>query len=219
MGKYHSYAKRINTLVKERFTAYEKARDEYEDARKDRYTNSKPISEFADPEIRIARNEAENRYIQAEANLKKVTDALQDTLSDVEGIKAELIADVSEEWKVNPDDLDRNTVDLLQSGICSPQEIADLFDRATNPTTKRYIGQFASEEIKRLPTSWDKAKALQATTLLNNVAHQGSLYRDVSHAEPVMRINAVADVLRRCVRTPSMMHEWDNLTSENLSAL
>ena len=216
MGKYRNYAERLNTLAKTRYADYKAAVDKFEKAEKEFLTMP---SAWSTADAKKKKYQAEADYKTARDELQGAKNVWQKTMDEVIDIRNELFGVVSEEWSMNPDDLDRNTVDLLQAGICSPTEIADLFEKAKTPTTKRYVAKFAGEEIKRLPTSMEKTAAMRAETLLRNVEHKGSLYKDANNAEPIMRFDAAAEVLRRGIRTSALMEKWDELTAEVLSEM
>lgn len=214
--RYTKYAERINTLAKQRYADYKKAVDAFEEAEK-KYRFAP--SGWATADYQKKKIQAEADYRIAKQELQEARNIYQKTMDEVVAIRNELFAEVSEDWSMKPNDLDRNTVDLLQSGICTPEEIADLFNKAETITTKRYVAKFASEEVKRLPMSMERTKAIKAQTLLNHVAHTGQLYKDVNNAEPIMRFDAVSEVLRRGIRNPKLMENWDAYTEENLAEM
>lgn len=213
---YTSYAERINTLAKERYADYKKAVEAFEEAEKNYrgFPSGWTTADYQKKKI-----QAEADYKIAKQELQEAREIYQKTMDEVVEIRNELFTEVSEEWSMKPNDLDRNTVDLLQSGICTPEEIADLFNKAETVTTKRYVAKFASEEVNRLPMSMEQSKAVRAQTLLNHVARAGRLYKDVNNAEPLMRFDAVAEVLRRGIKNPKLMEKWDALTAENLAEM
>lgn len=216
MGKYKSYAQKLDSLARNRFEEYKTAKENFDKAEKE--WKNLPSS-WNTAESRNKKIAAESNYKIAQGYLRDARENLQKTMDEVTPIRNELIAEVSREWAMNPDDLDRNTVDLLNSGICSPNEIADLFERAESPTTKRFVAKFARDEVARLPKSMERSKALEAETLLRSVAHKGDLFKDVNNADPVMRFDASVEVLRRSIRTPSLMNKWDEFTGELLSEM
>lgn len=214
--RYTKYAERINTLAKQRYADYKKAVDAFEEAEK-KYRFAPSGWATADYQRKKIQTEAD--YKIAKAELQEAKNVYLKTMDEVVAIRNELFAEVSEDWSMKPNDLDRNTVDLLQSGICTPEEIADLFNKAETVTTKRYVAKFASEEVNRLPKSMEQSKAIKAQKLLNHVAHSGQLYKDVNNSEPMMRFDAVSEVLRRGIKNPKLMEKWDALTEENLAEM
>lgn len=216
MGKYQSYAQKLDALARNRFAEYKTAKENFEKAEK--ALKNLPSS-WNTAESRNKKIAAESDYKIAKGYLHDARENLQKTMDEVIPIRNELFAEVAEEWLMKPEDLDRNTVDLLNAGICSPTDIANLFNKATTATTKRFIAKFASEEVKRLPESMERTAALAAEKLLRNIAHQGDLYKDPNNADPVMRFDAATDVLRRSVKTTSLMDKWDEFTGEILSGM
>ena len=214
--RYTQYAERINALAKQRYADYKKAVEAFEEAEKNYHGIP---SGWATGDYQRKKIQAEADYKISKAELQEARNIYHKTMDEVVAIRNELFAEVSEDWSMKPNDLDRNTVDLLQSGICTPEEIADIFNKAETVTTKRYVAKFASEEVKRLPKSMEQTKAIKAQTLLNNVAHSGQLYKDVNNSEPLMRFDAVSDVLRRGIRNPKLMEKWDELTEANLAEM
>lgn len=219
MGKYSEYAQRLDALARQRFADYEKAADTFKKAEKEKYETPMKTGWGVTPEYQMKAKKAEVNYLYAEKDYKKAKEIYLDTLKEAQNIRAELLEEVSKDYFVNPEDLDRNVVDLLQSGICSAEEIAGLFDKADNGTTKRYIAKFASEEVKRIDPKMEKSKSLRVQTILNNVAYAGRGYTNPANSEPMQRFDAANEVLTRCINNPAMHKYWGELTAETLSEL
>lgn len=219
MGKYNSYARRLDALARQRFSDYEKAKDDYEKAKKERAADPyKDGGWGVTPEMQLKAKKAEVRYLEAEANFKEAERTYKGTLEEVKAIREELLEEVSGAVTVNPDDLDRNVVDLLKSGICSAEEVAELYGKAENATTKRYIAKFAAEEVDRNNKSnMDTNKRRNANEVLNNVVAAGKEYTDPASSETIKLFDAVSGVLTRCINNPSMVRSWGELTEDALA--
>lgn len=216
MSKYNRYARRLDALARQRFSDYEKAVEAYEKAKKERA--AKPYINGGwgvTPEMQLEAKKAEVKYLEAEKNYKEAEKAYKNTLAEVQDIRAELLDEVTAAVSVNPEDLDRNTVDLLKSGICSAAEVAELYDKAATATTKRYIAKYAAEEVERNNNSnMDITKRRNANEILNNVVAAGHQYTNPATSETMKTFDSVVGVLTRCINNPSMIGAWASLTAD-----
>ena len=106
-----------------------------------------------------------------------------------------------------PDQLDANAMELIRSGILKPNELsAMLQDFKDNPTMARMIGAHARKRAEEADAAHDNNARANYLVIANDVAaNDGSEY--------VAAFDYIADVFRRCVRTPDLAKEWDNLTA------
>ena len=214
MGNYRKYGMKLDTLARRRFADYEKASDELKRAEQAKRNHPMPASKFASPEYFIQAKEAEVAYEIADMNFKKAKDALQDTMREAQAIRAEMLEEVKRDLSAKPDDLDRNVVDLINSGICSPTELTDLYGNA-NITTRRYIAKHAKDLIDTDPKI-DGSRRQQLSILVANSRQ----YTNPESYVPMQNFDTVINgVLSRCVRNPSMISKWGELTEGVLSEL
>ena len=214
MGKYHEYAKRLDTLARESFAAYEKAVDELKKAERAKKEHPMPKSSRAPKEYWLDAKEAEVDYERALDNYHKAQRAYQNTLNESQVIRTELLEAVAADMAVNPEDLDRNVVDLLNSGICSASEVADLYEKAENATTKRFIAKHAKDLV-----SDDPKMDTRYRQILNYVIADGRGLTAPEHSQTMLMFDSVNDVLRRCVKNPAMICHWGEYAETILSEL
>ena len=214
MGKYHEYAKRLDTLARESFAAYEKASDELKKAEQAKRDHPMPKSNFAPKELWLDAKEAEVDYERALDDYHKAQRAYQNTLKESQVIRTELLEAVTADMAVKPEDLDRNVVDLLNSGICSASEIADLYGKAENATTKRFIAKHAKDLVAD-----DPKMDVRHRQTLNSVIADSRGLTIPEHSQTMLMFDAVNDVLRRCVNNPTMISHWGEYADQILSDL
>lgn len=221
MGRYSQYAKRIDALARERFSEYEKATAAFDKAKKDRA--AKPYLNGGwgvTPEMQLEAKKAEVKYLEAEAALKEAELLFKNTIQEANEIRAELLEEVTKAVSINPDDLDRSVVDLLKAGICSAEEVRDLYNKAENTTTKRFIAKYAAEAVERNNSSnMDANKRRSVNEILNNVAAEGKSCSDPEKTATMQTFDSVNGVLTRCINNPSMSTHWGELTEVALSEL
>lgn len=227
MGKYRSYAQRIDTLVRQRFLEYEKATEAYEKARKAKTETPMRTGWGVTPEYQIKAQKAEINFKEAEIEYKKAKEVYQNTLQEVKEIRDELYEEVSRNASVRPEDLDRNVVELLQSGICSDSELVGLYEKAGNATTKRYIAKFANDEYQKLADmktandqSPEGAKNRERREKLLSIVENSREYLDPERSEAVQIVDHITNqVLKRTINNPAMIRNWGELTEEALAEL
>lgn len=78
----------------------------------------------------------------------------------VNALREQFAAFLDDHYAASPDKLDNATMQLLNSGICTPSELSRLIDRhKDNPTMLRIVGNFARnmrEDKKQTPTYNDR---------------------------------------------------------------
>lgn len=226
MGRYKSYADRVDTLVRKRFSDYEKALDKYEKAKKARAETPMREGWGVTAEYQLKAKKAEVKYLEAEKDFKEAKAIYQNTLNEVKGIRAELLEAVTRRASADPNDLDRNVVDLLKSGICSAEEIERLFDNAGNATTKRYIAKFADDEYQKIMDSGkmserspEGARERERSTRLLRVVQSGKEYTNPEKSEALQIFDHVSEVVSRTINNPAMIRSWGELTEDILSEM
>lgn len=221
MGKYRSYAQKLDTLVRERFSDYEKAAAAYEEARKAKFATPMKTGWGVTPEYQLKAKKAEINFMEAEAEYKKAKEVYGDTLKEAEAIRAELLEEMSTDGAVNPANLDRNVVDILNAGICSDDEIIEMYN-AANVTTKRLIAKHADDRIKMLMSednggeSPELFKNRNARQKLQMVTEDSKRFLDPERSDTIQYFDTAMGALKRTLDNPAMIPFWGQLTESVL---
>jgi len=212
MSKYRIYAKQMDDLARNRFADFEMEKAKFERAKRD--LENCPIRLRVDPirdgDYVLKRKKLEVAVGEAERKFREAEEAFKGTLTEVKQIRSELYQKLKEDLAVDPEDLDKNTVDLLRSGICSAAEVSKLFEDAETITTKRYVASFAKSQVTERTDPQDRE-------ILNNVANAGERLSNPDFTDTMQRFDEISDVLIRCIRNPNMLGHWATLT-ENIIA-
>lgn len=125
--------------------------------------------------------------------------ALHDLRGEFEGA-------IAAAFVVNPADVDQNVVTLLNSGICASADFERMLkDTADNTTMQRLI----LSHIEKTATSPDVDPAERRA--LNVLLHDGQGSMGGAMLE---NFDALGGVFHRCLRNPSMIPRWDDLTAD-----
>ena len=214
MGKYHTYAERLDTLAKQRFADYQKAEAELKRAKEEKRLHPMPTSSLAAPEYFVEAREAEISLKKAEVNFTKAKNDYQNTVKEAKAIRDEMLKEVTRDLAVKPEDLDSNTVELLRSGICSPSELVDIYNKAENVTTRRYIAKHVKELIADNPKM-----DTQNRQMLSGIVSINTQIMNPENYAPMKMFDSVNGVLTRCINNPSLIHRWEALTENTLSEM
>ena len=220
MGKYYRYAKEIDELAREKFAEYEKAKDAYD--RAERLKKARPVgATYSTDKERLEALNRDVAFKNAEAELKRVQDEMQNLPKEAKGIRDALIKAIKADTAPKPNDLNKEVVDLLASGICEPDEIVGLYNNATNVTTKRYIAGYAQKEADRLmnDTIMPEAKKNSWRSTLMSVATEGGSLNDAEHHPAVQYFDVASECLKRSANNPAMIPLWGELTSKSLAEM
>lgn len=214
MSKYKAYGTMLDDLARKRISDYEKAKQQYEKAKRD--LESIPvkfrIDAIRDAEYSINRKEKELALIKAEKNFEEAQKVYKGTLSEAEELRTALYNEIQEDLAVNPEDLDKNTVDLLVSGVCTAQEVADLYKKAKSVTTKRYVAKYAHDKVNDNPN-------IDGASILHEVVFSGRALKNPDNSEAIQKFDSVLGVLKRCVNNPGMVGYWGQLTEGTISEM
>ena len=214
------YGDKIDTLARQRFSEFEKVKDEYEKAKKAHSDNPVKTGWGVTPEylrkaqrLQLDYEEAQEKWIEAQKTFRGLS-------KELSGIRNELVEDIRRKNAINPSDLDRNVVDVLTAGMCSPEEIRDLYDKTENATTRRYIANYAKSEVERINASnLDAHEKRRRGEVLNNLTAEGASLTDPEKDASVRIFDSVADVANRCINNPAMISRWGDLVSDALSEI
>lgn len=213
------YAEKINNLAKQNIANYLKAVSAFEEAEKAR--KATPIRHgFVEEDYQIKALKADLAYKEAESNLKQAKESFRNSITEFDSIRSEILADLRDTRMADPTKLDSATVALLQSGICTPDEILSLYRKAPNLTTRRFIGKYAgtmAEAIVNDPlSSPDQHSSVDRLMAISYEAEQAT---DIDQCPESMALSLIRDVLVRIADNPLMADYWDSLTENALNIL
>ena len=149
MSEFNDYAVRMNDIAKAAFAEYSKAADRFETAERELHSTPAPGGALADPQSYEKHARAQADYYKAEQGLKDAREKLiEDYPKEIKSLRSELEEALTSAFRVDPAKIDNATMELLKSGICTPDEYAFLFKKATdanNVTMARLIGKYAAD--------------------------------------------------------------------------
>ena len=118
-------------------------------------------------EYQIAEDEARRGYLEMIENHNKKTAELRKVFNEF----------LDDHYSASPDKLDAATMQLLNSGICTPAELARLVDRHQgNPTMLRIVGEYARNlrDNNRISMSMETKSICSAVVNAGYTAKDGS---------------------------------------------
>ena len=202
MSKFNSYARELDSLVKQLRDEYTKRLEAYDAARK-------PVNPCSDPEqekIQSLRREAALR--EAKANYDAFCKAYPGELSaKAKEIRSRLVKDVSAAYMAIPDDVDDKLLALLNSDIISVAECKALYQKykdAQNWTACRLLCDYAKKK-------WFNCDDYEK----RRVADQIMLDAQVDTPESiVIAFDELNDVANRCANNSGMFEHWESITQQ-----
>lgn len=217
MSKYQKYGKQLDVLARNSFAEYEKAKGRLNKAKKD--LDDCPVKLRIDPihdgDYLLKRKKREVAFAEAERDFREAEMVYKDTIIKAKTIRSELYQELKRDIMVTPEDLDRSVVDVLVSGICTPQEVAHLFDKAKNVTTRRYIAKYAGEQSEKLTDRQDAPER----EILMRVVDNGRKLGEPDYTDAMQRFDAMSDILKRCVNNPGLIGYWGQFTEAIISEM
>lgn len=208
MGKFNSYAVKVNDIAVNAFKEYKDAEAAYNKAREQVRAYPQRVGMVsADYAAKAARADAD--LIEARERYNKAQNMLQDRKNDIKALRQQLANELSVHYSADPTKLDGNTIELLKSGMLNPNEYLNLLNKAraeNNHTMERLVAKYAGE-------------AAEAETAKNGSSQVADKYRAVSYmvnqnygADELATFDVMAEAYRRTADNPSMIDAWDDLT-------
>lgn len=166
MGKYSSFAQRLDTAYKDALDQFTKAwkklmdaQEQFDEAQKWHFGETQAERDLNTAKARIALAEAKQTFestgpsIWANFNQQRAQ------------IRKELEEAVRADGTANPDAVDNNALELLKSGIMTADEYAAFAEKYdSNPTMLRFVAKYAREAADAMKDD-PKARAI-----MNSVA-------------------------------------------------
>ena len=168
MGKFRSYADRVNKIATEAFAAYQAAEAELSraESKAREYPQRTGGSVTPDYLARSARAQAD--LLAAREAVHTAQMRLNSCSAEFSPIRRELAAALQAEYCARPDEVDTATVELLKTGILGASEYETLYSKATNTTMQRlirhYAGQAAESAAAKYGDSDQRARDLRAVS-------------------------------------------------------
>ena len=217
MSNYNKYAQKFNEIAKAAFAEAQKADDALtaaEDAKR-QYPQRTGYGITPDYNVKAAKAQAE--YLEAEQQKRAVRDKMgYDYRNQVLKLREELQREIEADYRVKPEQIDTNALELLKSGIMSADEYAAMLQNAAannNYTMARLVGKYAddaaAEVAKRYGVSDQKAKELRYVAIQAKQSH-GDKWIDA--------FDYMLDVYDRATKNPYMRGQWDELCAATVDA-
>lgn len=206
MSKFNHYAKEAEEAVKQAVAQYHIAKSDSATAKKamdEVPMHANPHDPIYQAKAILAKDEWERKHAHFNAIQIRLVDEIK---SRMNAIRRDLEADLEESFAASPDHVDASALELLKSGILTPDEYVHMIDEAAakeNFTMTRLIGKYASD-------------ALEAEVEKNGNSHKASRLRFAiarsreSGADGYLdAFDTIAYAARRCIENPGMQAYWD----------
>ena len=209
MSKYQKYGKRLDEIAREKFSAYEKAREQYQKA-KAKFESRGVIHSRSTTEERLKHERIELEYREARENMNKAEREFRQIPSEIAELRKALCYEIKTDNRANPEDLNQNVVTLLTTGVCKPDELIDLYELA-NITTKRYISNYAGSILPKDPTALGGMDP-EDRAILTRIYQSGRALTNPEESPSVQNFDVMCEALNRTVNNPAMIGYWGELT-------
>ena len=194
------------------------ARAKMEKAEQDTRDSSKD-NRLAEAQYLVAKGEFQMAENEARRGYHDMIDSYD---KQVKELRTQFAAHLDEHYAANPDRLDANTMQLLESGICTPVELARLVDRHQgNPTMLRIVGEYARKLREDNRRNMSEANRV----ICSSVANAGYSAKDGSRELAIFdsAVSAAAYGLGKdyihATRMHSHMDGWFDDFKQNLNNL
>lgn len=212
MSKYSKYGKELDELMRQRFSDFEKAEEAYKKAKKAHEEHPVRTGWGVTHDDHIKAMKYQVAFEEAKKTYDEALKVFREISSEARAIRSALYDDLQKDFAVNPEDLERNVVDILASGVCTTKEVKDLFDNAGNATTKRYIAQYAKKaDVSKMSP--------EEASVYRNITHEGQLLHDPDSHDAMKKFDVALDVVDRCTKNTALIGYWGQLTEAPLSEM
>ena len=161
---------------------------------------------------------AQARLEVARADLREAQDAarieygkmMNDYNARVKELRGQFADHLNKHYAASPDKLDTATMQLLGSGICSPDELFSLVERHKNcPTMVRIIGSYADKMIQnRGNMQPGEVNTLQAVRNYAAVAKSGDREMEIFDTAVSTAVYGLGKDYNHATRMDSRVREW-----------
>ena len=212
-----SNPKTASDFLRELQTIYTETRSQYATLNENVVKAEKQL-ERAQEKARGGDNIAQARLEVARADLREAQDAfrieygkmMNDYNARVKELRGQFADHLNKHYAASPDKLDANTMALLNSGICSPDELVSLVERhKDSPTMVRIIGSYADKMIEnRRNMEPGKINALQTVRNYAAVAKNGNREMEIFDTAVSTAAYGLGKDYDRATRMDSHVDGW-----------
>lgn len=159
---FHSFMEALQNIYKSEIANYNAAKKAYEIAKAEYEATT---DDYNAPEhIKlIARGDFERAKMTLEEAKKNIRGSYDEKVNALRNQMAEFAANV---YRADPSKVDHNTLQLLNAGIMSPDEVEHLADNyRDNPTMLRLIGKYAADRFASTLNDRDRTTAVKWASL------------------------------------------------------
>lgn len=212
MGKFRSYADRVNEIAQTAFAAYQAAEAEQKRAEAEVKEYPQRSSGNVTPEYVARSARAQADLLEAREKLHTAQLNMNAGVGDIAGIRRELAAALQGEFCADPSEVDSATLELLKTGILDANEYETLYSKATTTTMQRliahYAGLAAEDAAKRYGERDRRAMELRAV----------STHSSDGASDKLNQFDVLAYAFQRTANNPSMIDYWGELTADVIEA-
>ena len=229
MSKFNEYAQRLNQAVLDYRTEYFGAEERVKAAdqayREFKENSFVPGVNFSESVTKRAKREATENLLKAEldeakSDFKRTRQNGWNVLNQCAKIRGELATALTENYYADPSQLDNNVLRLIDSGICTAQDLKKLADDASasgNHTMLRLIGEKAKEVLGENQRRYGVSHPDHM--VLTNIIDGASKADGRNYLEQFDALSSIAtyacgnpELLRE--GNPAMLTQWESLTEE-----
>ena len=212
MSKYNRHARELDRIAKDIFKKYREAEGQLRTAQIGADEANKHATESAENAARAAIKKAV--LIEATENLRIAKSDFERGRKEIKAIRAQLAAEISEDYAAKPEQINIATIELRKSGVLSSGEYRRIFDAARadgNHTMARIIAKFAATEaekaVKKNGELDEEASGFRQIVFDGNHENGG---------EYLEAFDSLVNVYNRAENNAAMIDYWDSLTSETI---
>lgn len=209
MSKYNRHARELDRIAKDIFKRYREAEGQLRTAQIGADEANKHATENAENAARAAIKKAV--LIEATENLRIAKSDFERGRKEIKAIRAQLAAEISEDYAAKPEQIDLATIELMKAGVMGSSEYRRIFDAARadgNSTMARIIAKYAATEaekaVKKNGELDEEASGFRQIVFDGNHENGGEILE---------AFDAFTSVYDRTERNPALIDHWDELTS------
>ena len=208
---YENYGKRVDEIARKAFAEISEVESAFVEAEnRHKRLPQNPNGRRVDDEYIANSAKAQADFIRARDKRNDLRRSLPDTVQrSVSAIRAELVQEVWNRNRAKPGEIDHDTLALLNSGICTVDDLEALMQEAKTQTMRRMIAA-AAGKAAAAETDRDAATRLRVLSQAANRENGSS---------SIQAFDNLVDTLNRSIANPSMIRYWDSLTAPMIDSM
>lgn len=228
MSRWNKYAVQAQELAHKTISDFQAASEAFEKAKSRQQARLTPANQAfplqgggLDP-VRAAMDDASYEALMASAEAAKEQKNLATAVAEMRiaaatmenGIRGDLEKDLKDFYAAKADKLEPETVQLLNTGILTAEEVAELLRQATvygNNTMRRVIGKYALEAAEKL--SSDPRSKEDAAAFRMIAADANSTETEVV----LEKYDGIVQIYRMCIGNLQFSKQFDELTAADIA--